>query len=244
MVKIIHKKEISSTNTWSKENIFDLDDRTIVVADKQTSGRGRFARKWISENSDNIYMSFILKPVKTNQSFEHLPLANLTQYLAVCVLEVLETYNIKSQLKWPNDILVNGKKISGILAELVIKNGQFTGLVLGLGLNLNMSDEDLKQIDKPATAINLETGYKVNKDKVLKEIIDKFFENYENFLEKGFMSIRDKYLRHFYLLNEIVKINFEFNFVEGRIIDVDEKGILILQTLNGEMQEISVGDIL
>ncbi|MBO5947660.1 biotin--[acetyl-CoA-carboxylase] ligase [bacterium] len=244
MVKIIHKKEILSTNTWSKENIFDLDDRTIVVADKQTCGRGRFARKWISENSDNIYMSFILKPVKTNQSFEHLPLANLTQYLAICVLEVLEKYDIKPQLKWPNDILVNGKKISGILAELVIKNGQFTGLVLGLGLNLNMSDEDLKQIDKPATALNLETGYKVNKDSVLKEIIDKFFENYESFLEKGFLSIRDKYLRHFYLLNEIVKINFEFNFVEGRIIDVDEKGILILQTLNGEMQEISVGDIL
>lgn len=244
MVKIIHKKEITSTNTWSKENIFDLADRTIVVADKQTCGRGRFSRKWISENSDNIYMSFVLKPVNKNGSFSDLPLANLTQYLAVSVLEVLEKYNIKPQLKWPNDILVNGKKISGILAELVIKNAEFKGLVLGLGLNLNMADDELKQIDKPATALNLEIGHKVNKEIVLQDIIAKFFENYEKFLQEGFMSIRDKYLRHFYLLNENVKINFEFNFVEGKIINVDEKGFLILQTLDGKTQEISVGDIL
>ena len=127
---------------------------------------------------------------------------------------------------------------------MVIKNAEFKGLVLGLGLNLNMADDELKQIDKRATALNLEIGHKVNKEIVLQDIIAKFFENYEKFLQEGFMSIRDKYLRHFYLLNENVKINFEFNFVEGKIINVDEKGFLILQTLDGKTQEISVGDIL
>ena len=117
-------------------------------------------------------------------------------------------------------------------------------MVLGLGLNLNMSDNELGQIDKPATSLNLETTQIVNKKDILQDIINKFFENYENFLAKGFVSIRDKYLQHFYLLNENVKINFEFNFVEGKIIDVNKNGILILQTLDGKMQEISVGDIL
>ena len=242
MFKLIKKDKITSTNTWSKENIETLDDKTIVSANCQTNGRGRFVRKWVSDNPENIYMSFVLK-LKCDD-FSKLPLANLSQYLALCLTKVLEEYEIKPKIKWPNDILVNGKKISGILAELVIKKGEFLGIVLGLGLNLNMKEEELKQIDKPATSLNLETKKQSTKEEILKKIIDKFFENYENFLKEGFSSIREEYLKYFFLMNENVKINLEFNFVEGKIIDVNENGVLILQDNKGEIQEISIGDIL
>ena len=242
MIKIIKKDKITSTNTWSKENIEILDDKTIVSANCQSKGRGRFVRKWVSDNPENIYMSFILKP--KCDDFSKLSLANLTQYLALSLAKILEEYGIQPKIKWPNDILVNNKKISGILAELVIKNGNFLGLVLGLGLNLNMKEEELKQIDKPATSLNLETKQQFSKDEILQKIIDKFFANYDNFLKNGFKSIREEYLKYFFLMNENVKINLEFKFVEGKIIDVNENGVLLLQTKTGEIQEISIGDIL
>lgn len=244
MIKIIQKDEISSTNTWSKENIYELEDKTIIIANRQTQGRGRFVRKWISDNPKNLYLSFVLKPKGDKKFLSELPLANLTQYLAIVLAGVLEKYGVKPQLKWPNDILINGKKISGILAELVIKKGEIVGIVLGLGLNLQMSEEELKQIDKPATSLNLETDISFSKQQILDEIIEKFFESYDKFLEKGFPLIRSKYLDYFYLLNEKVKINFEINFVEGKIKDINENGFLILENNHGELQEISIGDIL
>ncbi len=242
MYKLIKKNKITSTNTWSKENIEALDDKTIVSANCQTKGRGRFVREWVSDNPENIYMSFVLKP--KCDDFSKLPLANLTQYLALCLAKVLEEYEVQPKIKWPNDILVNDKKISGILAELVIKKGEFLGLVLGLGLNLNMREKELQKIDKPATALNLETQKQFTKEEILEKVIDKFFENYETFLKKGFSSIREEYLKYFFLMNENVKINLEFKFVGGKIIDVNENGVLLLQTKTGEIQEISIGDIL
>ena len=242
MFKIIQKDIITSTNTWSKENIDLLEDKTIVSANHQTQGRGRFVRKWVSDNPENIYMSFVLKP--KCEDFSKLPLANLTQYLALCLVKVLEEYDIEPKIKWPNDILMNGKKISGILAEAVFKKNDFAGLVLGLGLNLNMQKEELKQIDKPATSLNLETKKQFTKDEIMQKIINKFFENYNTFLKNGFKYVRKEYLEYFYLINEKVKINLEFNFVEGKIIDVNENGVLILQDNTGEIQEISIGDIL
>ena len=242
MYKLIKKDTITSTNTWSKENIEHLDDKVVVSANCQTKGRGRFVREWVSDNPENIYISFVLKPKCSD--FSKLPLANLTQYLALCLAKVLEEYDVEPKIKWPNDILVNNKKISGILAELVIKKGEFLGIVLGLGLNLKMEEEELKKIDKPATSLNIETKKQFTKDEILQKITDRFFENYEKFLKKGFPSIRKEYLNYFYLMNENVKINLEFKFVEGKIIDVNENGVLILQNQTGEIQEISIGDIL
>ena len=182
--KLLHFDCINSTNTYSIEHFDDLEDKTVVSADKQTAGRGRFDRKWISESEENIYVSFVLKPENKNH------LTNLTQYLCVVCAKILENYNVQPEIKWPNDVLVNGKKICGILCETKLKQNKIQGVVLGIGINLNMPEELIKTIDRPATSLNLETKQKIDKQKFFNTLVEMFFENYEDAAEKGFSSFK------------------------------------------------------
>ena len=152
---IITLDEAPSTNSWALENISCIDDGTVVYTANQTAGRGRYNRKWVCDESDNIYMSLVLKPKKS----DNYPYTNLTQYLSVIVCEFLNSeFSINARIKWPNDILVNGAKISGILAEAYTHNNKIEAVILGLGLNVNMKQETLNKIDQKATSISVVTG--------------------------------------------------------------------------------------
>ena len=152
-MNIIQLEEVSSTNLYAKENLDSFEDKTVIIAISQTSGRGRFDRKWVDLGEGNLFMTIALKP---SNSFEEV-YANLTQYLSVVLTKILEEYGLSPKIKWPNDVLVNDAKISGILCETVMQGTNFKGLVLGIGVNLNADKGDLKQIkEKVATALNIE----------------------------------------------------------------------------------------
>ena len=178
-MKILKFNCIDSTNTYGKTNFDTLEDRTAIIADEQTHGKGRFNRVWISNNSSNIYLSLVLKP----QNITYI--ANLTQYMSVAAAKVLSTYNVQPQIKWPNDVLINNRKICGILSEGVLKNHKPSGVVLGIGINLNYDPETINKIDRPATSLNIETGKNINKEEFLQKLLNTFFENYENVIQKG-----------------------------------------------------------
>ncbi len=112
-MQLFYFEILESTNLFAKKNIEKFDDKSIIYCDFQTNGRGRFDRKWLSNKKDNIFLSFILKPHYNNVL--NLPIVNLTQYLCVVLAKVFVSYNVKPQIKWPNDILINEHKISGIL---------------------------------------------------------------------------------------------------------------------------------
>ena len=145
---------VDSTNKYAKEHLNELEDKTIIYANSQTAGRGRMQRKWNSNTGDNVYASIVLKPSTELKEVY----SNLTQYLSLTLTEVFEQYNVLPTIKWPNDVRINGKKISGILAESVIEKNELKGIILGFGVNLNCKKEDLDKIDQPATSLNLETG--------------------------------------------------------------------------------------
>lgn len=166
---ILHFPEIHSTNSYAMENLADLQDRLIIIADKQTMGRGRFDRKWISDKVGNVYLSIVLKDIA---------LTNLTPYLAETVCNVLQTYGIKPQIKEPNDVMVDGKKICGILAQASTQANYLKGMVIGVGVNLNLNDDDLEKIDQPAISLNLLLGKPVNRDDFIEKLLDEFFKNY------------------------------------------------------------------
>ena len=126
MAHIIHFDEIDSTNTYLKNNCPQLADGTVVCADRQTAGRGRFDRKWISQDG-GLYFSVLVKPQRT----DFLP--NFTQLMAVCVCTAAEELGAKAWLKWPNDVLANGKKLCGILSEAVVTSSGIEGVVIGVG---------------------------------------------------------------------------------------------------------------
>ncbi len=238
--KLLHFDCINSTNTYSIEHFDDLEDKTVVSADKQTAGRGRFDRKWISESEENIYVSFVLKPENKNH------LTNLTQYLCVVCAKILENYNVQPEIKWPNDVLVNGKKICGILCETKLKQNKIQGVVLGIGINLNMPDELIKTIDRPATSLNLETKQKIDKQKFFNTLVEMFFENYEDAAEKGFSSFKEDYLKRIHFLGKKIFIQQRDNAQKLPFLakTIDNNGNLIVLDDKKEEKTVYSGDLI
>lgn len=239
-MNIINFKELNSTNSYSKQNIEALLDKTVIATDVQTSGYGRFERSWVDLGTENIYMSFILKPSEQLSNVH----ANLTQYLSVCLCKQLEGFGLEPQIKWPNDVLLSGKKVCGILAETVIRGHKLKGIVLGIGVNLNTSLDSLNEIDRPATSVNLEIGKTIDKQKFMKDLIESFFTNYDEFLEKGFCFIKEDYETRASFLNQNIKVAV-FNIIkEGFSQNIDDCGNLILIDKNGQIEKINMGEII
>lgn len=228
---------INSTNTWSLENIDELKDRTLVVANHQSAGKGRFERKWVSDNKDNLYLSIVLKPEKLTHC------ANLTQYLSVVLTRVLRKYEIVSSIKWPNDVQAEGKKIAGILCESSIKGKVTKGLVLGIGVNLNMSEYELKMIDIPATSLNKLTDEPVNRDTFLSYLTEEFFDEYDEFLEKGFSIIRDEYIKKIRFLGQKITVTNFDKKEEYTAQDIAQDGSLIVLDAQNNEKIILAGDV-
>ena len=184
---ILRLEETESTNSYAKEHIDTLNDKTVVHALHQTNGRGRLNRSWVDLGDENLFISIVLKPSQEYKS--NFP--NITQYAGVVLCNVLEKYGTNPKIKWPNDIMIDGKrKISGILSESVIENGNISGIVLGIGVNLNANRKDVDSIpDRVATSLNLEINKDVNMQAFLEEFITEFFTNYDEFLIKGFEFI-------------------------------------------------------
>ena len=240
-MEFLYLEEVDSTNKYAKSNIESIADKTVVYTYNQTAGRGRLERKWSYAGKDNIYASIVLKP--SNKMRE--VYSNLTQLLCVVLAEVFEEYGIEPKIKWPNDIRVNGKKISGILAEAsTTQEGFLQGIVLGFGVNLNVKEDFLSQIDQPATSLNIETGKFIDKEDFLKKVIDKFCLYYNNFIEEGFILIREDYKKRAEFLNKNVSVKVFDKTYEGIATDVTANGALKLKDKNNKEHIFLIGDIL
>ena len=237
----IFLENIDSTNLWAKTNIEELEDKTIVFAGAQTQGRGRLQRKWVDLGKGNLFMSIVLKPDK---NYEHY--ANLTQYLSVTLCKTLEEYGIKPEInvtlcktleeygikpeiKWPNDVLVNGKKIAGILAETSVKGTKFKGLVLGIGVNLNAQEKDFSKIDKKVTSLNLEVGETIDMVEFKNKLVTSFFKDYNQFLEEGFKFIKRDYLALANFLDKELCVALINETKTGVASGITDKGELMIK---------------
>lgn len=241
LYKILEFDELDSTNMFALCNVENAQDRTIITAKYQTNGRGRLSRKWLGDNSGNVYMSLILKP----KDFNSYPAINVTQYMSVVVTRVLkEHYGINSEIKWPNDILVDGAKIAGILAESSVKNGRVSAIVLGLGLNVNMPLSSVSKIDKKATSLKVLSGREFDVQECIKHISDEFFKNYDEFIKKGFSFIRDEYIEKSCFLNKKIKIDNSLKNGEYFISSVDENGMLVAVDEQNVEQTVISGDLI
>ncbi len=241
-MKSVHLKEINSTNDYVKKHISELENLTFVYADRQTSGRGRLTRKWIDSGEDNLFLTIVIKPTDDITDINLYP--NFTQYLSVVLALVLEeNYNLKPQIKWPNDVLINGKKVAGILAEGTFDGAKFRGMALGIGVNLNTEFKNLSKIDKPATSIFQETGLIVDKQEFLKQLYTKFCLLYDSFVCDGFKSVKEIYISKANFINRQLKINVFDNIHEGVAIGLTDDGALRLKE-DEEINTYCIGDIL
>ena len=239
-MELLFLDKVDSTNKYAKEHLSDIRDKTIVYAGVQTAGRGRLQRKWNTNSGENIYASIILKPSKELKEVY----ANLTQYLSLILAETFEEYNIKSSIKWPNDVRINRKKISGILAESIFEKNELKGIVLGFGVNLNCTKDEMENIDQPATSLNLETGMKIDREIFLKKVIDKFCLRYNKFIEEGFLLIREDYKKRAEFLNMPISVRVFDSEISGIAKDITENGALKIIDKNNKEDVLLIGDIL
>lgn len=178
----IHLDVADSTNTYAKKHSgsFPEGEITCITAEEQTAGRGRYQRKWISPKGVNIYATFCFTlPLHTPD------LISLSQLMACSLAKLLIQEGFHPKIKWPNDIQLNGKKISGILTETQFQP-KFVEVFIGIGINVNLDIESARQIDQPATSFMIESGKKWDKKALLKKLQIRFVEDLETFKKNGF----------------------------------------------------------
>ena len=232
MSNLLHLEKVDSTNTYLKIRQGSLPHGTVVYADRQTAGRGRYTRSWISDEG-GLYFSVLLKTPLNSFS------ANLTQLMALSICQSLEKLGLSPVIKWPNDVQVNGQKISGILSEAVLEKNLLQAIVLGVGINVNQNG--LKEIDQPATSLRL-LGIEINRNILLEDVLRYFWQGYPDLCEKGFESIRKDYTQRFAALGKQVSVHDGEKTISGRVQGVSPRGALLLQTAQG-LQEIYIGDL-
>jgi BirA family biotin operon repressor/biotin-[acetyl-CoA-carboxylase] ligase len=233
--KILFFEEVDSTNNKAKQISLEENDGTVVVSEKQTSGRGRRGREWHSPKG-GIYISFILKP---NISPEKAPQLTLVSSLAL--VETLNDMNntLDAKIKWPNDVLIRGKKVSGILTELSADMEKINYIVVGVGVNLSTDSSNLPET---GTSLKLEMKKDVSVNLFLKSFLEKYDLVYQKYLNGDISQIIKLWKDNSDTLGKNVKIIGINETYEGLAKDIDENGALILQIDTKEIKVYS-GDV-
>jgi BirA family biotin operon repressor/biotin-[acetyl-CoA-carboxylase] ligase len=230
-------ERVASTN----DNAYELansgaKEGTVVVSEEQSEGKGRLGRSWISPPYKGIYMSIILRP-------DILPLdapkITLIATLSVC-RSISEMTSLLSFIKWPNDVIINGRKVCGILTEMNAEVDRINFLIAGIGVNVNT---DRSCLPKEASSIKEEFGIRISRIELMRLIMIRFDEYYEVFQRKGFGTILSEIKRLSYSLGKRVRVHYLDRFIEGHVQDIDKDGALILRLDNGFIERISAGDL-
>ncbi|MDT3697151.1 MAG: biotin--[acetyl-CoA-carboxylase] ligase [Ignavibacterium sp.] len=234
----IYIEEIDSTNTYllAKENGHNING-TVILAEKQTQGKGRKGRSWYSAPDVNLLFSILL--TKDKSLFNNANLINFAASLAVSI-SVENLYQLKTDLKWPNDVLVNGKKISGILIEAVSQSGKIERLVLGIGINVNQNSFQ-GSFNYLPTSLKNELGKTVDREKLLADILNNLELLLEK-LKKDKSVLIEEWKQRCRMLGNRITITDNETEKSGIFYDIDENGFLLLQTKD-EIEKIHFGDV-
>jgi BirA family biotin operon repressor/biotin-[acetyl-CoA-carboxylase] ligase len=230
--RIFYYPELPSTMTVAKELARnDCPDFTTVIAGRQISGRGRLNRLWLSEEG-GLYFTMVLRP--------DLPpvLCFRVSFLASITLARIlnEIFNIDARVKWPNDILISERKISGMLSELEAETDRLAFINIGVGINVN---NDPSAFQPAATSIKEILGREVSKKDILSRYLDAFEKEMKT---AAFDRVVQDWKQYAVTLNREVRVVTNKEVVTGRAIDVDDTGALVLKCADGSLQKILYGD--
>ncbi len=238
---VVTHAEVDSTNALAKQVAeAGADEGAVIVADRQTAGRGRLGRCWESPPGVNVYCSIVLRPKIPIQQAPQ-----LTFLSAVAVAETLnEICNLGAEVKWPNDILVDGAKICGLLNEMNAETEQIHFVVLGIGINLNMLAEQFpSELNYRATSAFLETGIVVDRLLFLRTLLKKIDAYYGELLEVGFSPIRNRWEALCNIMNRNIEVDGGKSVTCGTVVGLDTDGALRVQLNDGSVQRILAGDV-
>lgn len=238
---IVYYDTVDSTQKIAHElSQKSAEEGTLVVADEQTGGRGRMARVWYSPKGTGIWMSIILRP---NIPLQKTP--QLTLLTAVALVEgIEEVTGLSPTIKWPNDILINGKKAVGILTELEAEADQVHSVIIGIGINVNQQiDEFPEAIRNTATSIAIEKGEKIHRALIIQKFLERFEKWYTTYLEHGFKPIKLLWESYSISLNKTIHARTLSGTVVGKALGINEEGALLIETSEGKIEKVYSADI-
>jgi len=214
---------------------------TLVIAEEQARGRGRRGRVWFSPPGCGLWFSIILRPGLGAEGSATISLA-----AAAGVAESLEeAYGIRAQIKWPNDVLVRGKKICGILTEAEFIDNTVRFVVVGIGINVLTGKEQFPDdIAAIATSVAVETGRRVSRTGVLACVVKSIEANYSELRHHGFEGIRTKLLQRSALIGKMTRVKTPDGVVEGVAADIDISGALLLRREDGSTERLVAGEVM
>lgn len=234
-------REIDSTNKRARTLAAEgYPEGTLIVAEKQTDGRGRRGRNWYSPSNQGIYVSVILRPV-----FPLKQISRVSLLAAVAVAETLEEeLNLQPRIKWPNDILINNRKIAGILSEAVTDMDSIEYIVIGIGLNINNPPEEFPaDLRTPATSALAENDHPGSRVKVLRRLLLSLEKHY-NLLQSGnFTQTLEIARRLSLVIGQEVRLDEVNTVITGLAIDIDDSGFLLVKDQTGTIHTIMSGEI-
>ena len=238
---IIHFNSIDSTNTKAKELAsLNIDTGTIVISEEQTLGRGRFGRLWSSPKFKGIWMSIILKP-----SMEPVKASKITLIGAAAITEALKDFGVNAQIKWPNDIILNKKKLGGILTEMSSKLNVTNYIIMGIGINVNVSPEDFpEELQNTATSLKIETDTEISRQKLLGSILNHFEKLYKEYInENNLNSTLETCKTNSIFLGKEIQLYIKGVLVTAKAVDINEEGLLVIEHKDGKIEKIMSGEV-
>lgn len=237
---LVYYDETDSTNTQAKTLAeYGGAHGTLVVADKQCAGKGRRGRSWSSPSGSSIYMSLLLKPdMNPNKA------SMLTLVMAQSVAEAIrEQEGLDAKIKWPNDIVIGGRKVCGILTEMSAEVDYIHYVVIGVGINVNM-EEFPEEIRATATSLRIEQGHEVKRAELIACVMRRFEEHYQLFIKTGDLSgMRDVYNALLVNRDREVCVLEPQNEYRAHAIGINENGELLVRREDGEVTAIYAGEV-
>lgn len=238
---ICYRDSVDSSNNVAKALANEgCPNGLLVVAEEQGAGRGRLSRGWISPRSKGIWFSVVLKPPFLPQEA-----SKFTLLAAVAVVKAVNAVKgVEAAIKWPNDILLDGRKLVGILTEMNAEFGHINYIVIGIGINTNAAPEDYPE-DVRSIAISVADKAEETFTRValLAHVLKRMEELYEKASEEGFEAVLQEWRRYSCTLGQDVKVLAPGAEYYGKAIDIDEDGLLVVRKEDGTVTKVVAGDV-
>jgi len=234
-------EETNSTNDLVDRLARDgVAEGMVIFAEAQTRGRGRLGRAWVSPKGQGLWMSALLRPALPPQSATRLTIAAATALARA----IRQQTGLAPEIKWPNDILLKGRKVAGILTELGAELEKIKYAVIGIGLNVNQAANDFPpELRRLATSLRLEKGRVIQRPALAAAILEELDKDYHRVLHGDFEALADEWERQCATLGQRISIHVGDRVISGRAESLDADGALLLRAHHGHLERIIGGDI-
>ena len=233
-------KEVMSTNTVAKflsEN--DVNNGTVIISEKQSGAKGRLGKSWESPLG-GIWLSLVVKP-----NVDHSKIPMITLATGVAVVKTLERIGIENaEIKWPNDVMINDKKVCGILTEAITKFNSIESVIIGVGIDANFDVNILsEELQEGTTTLDIELGHRVNENEIIRFFLEEFEKIGTLFEDGKFEGILKEWRKYSYSIGKIVEVREPFSkSYDGYVLGISREGALVVEKIDGTLEKVISGE--